>query len=190
MSLIHGLTWLDWALLVLVIAFAIRGVFRGTVWQIFALCAVICGVWVGVWVSRWVGAHWQGARPTVVFVALRWIVSGLAALAVASLISWWGELLSGAVRQSPIAWVDRVGGLFVGASIGVIVAALVLLVALSLPWPRQSKTWAAEAHVSRAVLTGAERACGMGRRVLPGSEWLQHRFEAAAQCVRPAVGPS
>ena len=87
----NGFTWLDWALALLVLMFAVRGIFRGSVRQVFAFLGVIGAVWIAMIVSRWVEAHWQGARPAVVFVVLRWVVAGLAALAVASLVTWWGE---------------------------------------------------------------------------------------------------
>src|SRR6267378_851783 len=87
----NGFTWLDWALALLVLMFAVRGIFRGSVRQVFAFLGGIGAVWIAMIVSRWVEAHWQGARPAVVFVVLRWVVAGLAALAVASLVTWWGE---------------------------------------------------------------------------------------------------
>jgi uncharacterized membrane protein required for colicin V production len=173
-----------------VLVFAIRGVFRGTVRQVFAFFGIVAGIWTAAAVSQWVGAHWQGARPTVVFLVLRWVVAVLAALAVASLLAWWGELLSGAVRQSPVGWLDRASGFFVGASLGAIVAAFLLLIALFLPWPRQAGAWASSARVSRPVLSGAVRACDFGNRFVPASEWLKARFLTAERRVRAPGHPS
>jgi uncharacterized membrane protein required for colicin V production len=190
LSLIHGLTWLDWALVVLVLGFAVRGVIRGSVAQVFALCAVVAGLWTAFWVSRWVGAHWLGARPAVVFVVLKWIVATLAALASMSLVQWFGDRLSSAVRESPVAWLDRIAGFVVGAGVGALVSAIIMVLALLLPWPHQPGKWVAKAQVSHSVLSGAERACRWGDRVLPYGDWLERRFEDAALRVRPSVHPS
>jgi uncharacterized membrane protein required for colicin V production len=173
-----------------VLGFAIRGVRRGTIWQVFALVGTAAAIWTAFLVSQWVGAHWVSARPAVVFLVLRWLVAGLAALAVLSLLTWWGEALAGAVKQSPIGWLDRLSGFFVGAGVGAIVASLVLLVALLLPWPRQPAAWASAAHFTSPMLKSAVRACAFGGRYVPGSGWLEHRFQAAARRVRTVVRPS
>lgn len=175
---------------VLVLAFAIRGVFRGSVWQVFALLGLAAGIWTAVLVSQWVGAHWQGARPAVVFLVLRWLVAALAALAVNALVAWWGEMLAGAVKESPVGWLDRAMGFLVGAAFGATVSALVLLGAMNVPWPAQPHTWASEARVSPPVFDGAVRACEIGDRYLPGSDWLKTQFQAAARELRASVRPS
>ncbi len=172
------------------LGFAVRGLYRGTIRQVFAFFGVFGGIWTIFWVSRWVGAHWLDARPAVVFFVLRWAVAALAALAVASLFAWWGEVLAAAVDQSPVSWLDRAGGFVVGASLGATVAAFLLLVAVLAPWPREPRAWAAAARVSTPVLTGAARACGIGGPYVPGSGWLMTRFQAAARRVRAAVRPS
>ena len=90
--------------------FAIRGLIRGSVRQVFGLLGFAVGLWVAVQVSRWVGAQWLGARPAVVFWVLRWLVAALAGLVVASLFQWWGSLLGKAVQAGPAGWLDRVLG--------------------------------------------------------------------------------
>jgi uncharacterized membrane protein required for colicin V production len=170
--------------------FAIRGVFRGSVWQVFTLLGMAAGIWTAVLVSQWVGAHWQGARPAVVFLVLRWVVAVLAALAVTTLVTWWGEMLAGAVKESPVGWLDRAMGFVVGATFGATVAALILLAAIRVPWPSQPHQWAAAARVSPPVLDGAVKACELGDRYLPGSDWLKTQFKAAARELHAAVHPS
>jgi uncharacterized membrane protein required for colicin V production len=173
-----------------VLLFAVRGISRGSVRQVFAFFGVVLGIWTAVVISRWVGAHWLGARPAVLFLILRWTIAVLLGLAVASLLTWWGDLLADAIRRSPVNWLDRVSGFFVGASLGAIVAAFVLLVALLLPWPRQAGAWASSARVSRGVLSSAVRACDLGDHVIPESAWLKARFQNAARRVRAAGHPS
>jgi uncharacterized membrane protein required for colicin V production len=175
---------------VLVLVFAVRGLFRGSVWQVFALLGLAAGIWTAVLVSQWVGAHWQGARPAVVFLVLRWLVAGLAALAVNSLVVWWGEMLAGAVKDSSVGWLDRAMGFLVGATFGASVAALILLAAIRVPWPAQPREWVTAARVSPPVFAGAVRACELGNRYLPGSDWLKTQFQAAAHELRASVRPS
>jgi uncharacterized membrane protein required for colicin V production len=174
----------------LVLVFALRGVARGTVRQVFSFLGIVGGVWTALLVSRWVGAHWAAARPEWVFGLLRWTVAVLAGLAVSSLLAWWGELLAGAVRETPIGWVDRAGGFFVGASLGTLVVSFVLLIALLVPWPRQAASWAAAAQLSSPILAGAARACELGTRFVPASSWLRNHFRSAARRVRAASPPS
>lgn len=181
---------MDWTLGVLVLVFAVRGVFRGSVWQVFALLGMAAGIWTAVLVSQWVGAHWQSARPAVVFLVLRWLVALLAALAVNSLVVWWGDMLAGAVKQSPVGWLDRALGFLVGATFGASVAALVLLAAIRVPWPSQPHAWVSAARVSTPVFAGAVKACELGDRYVPGSDWLKTQFETAARELRATVRPS
>ena len=177
-------------MVLLTLAFGIRGIFRGLVRQCFAFAGVLGGIWTALVLSRWVGAHWLGAQPAVVFVVLRWVVSGLAALAVCSLVTWWGEAISGAVQKSPVAWLDHTSGFFVGASMGAIVAAFILLIALSLPWPREAGAWAGSARVSRPLLSGAVRVCDMGNRFVPAGAWLKAHFLTAERRARAVGNPS
>lgn len=139
------------------------------------------GLWVAGWISQWVGSHWEGARPAVVFGALRWVVAALGGLAIASLFQWWGELLSGAVEKSPVGWLNRVGGFFVGAAIGLAVAAFVMLAMLLGPWPRAVSAAAARATMTSPLMSGSARACAFGERYFAGGHWLRQRFLTAGR---------
>lgn len=132
-------------------------------------------------VAQWVGLHWQGARPAVVFLCLRWAVAIMAGLALASLIQWWGGLLSGAVKNSPVGWLDRLGGFAVGAALGVVVSSFVLLAALLTTWPSGISETAARARLAAPLMAGGARLCGLEQRYFPGSDWLKERFLAARQ---------
>lgn len=170
---------MDWILLVLVLGFALRGFFRGTVAQVFGFLGLVAGLWAAAWISHWVGQHWQGARPALVFLALRWLVAGLGGMAVASIFQWWGQHLGEAVKGGLVGWLDRTGGLAIGAALGAIVVAIVLLVALSLPLPKELEEAAARARVARPLMRGGARACAMTGDYFPGSAWLRGRFVAA-----------
>lgn len=126
----------------------------------------------------------------MVFLVLRWLVAVLAALAVNSLVVWWGDMLAGAVKQSPVGWLDRAMGFVVGGVFGASVAALVLLAAFRVPWPSEPREWASAARVSPSMFAGAVKACEVGDRYLPGSNWLKTQFQAAARELRASARPS
>ncbi len=133
--------------------------------------------------------HWQGARPAALFWALRWLVAGLAGLALASVFQWWGASLSQAVKGSGLSLVDRLGGLALGAGLGAFVAAFLLLTLVMLPWPHRDEQVMARSRLASPVLAGAERVCALGERFFPGSGWLKQRFERALRRASPAVQP-
>lgn len=175
------MTWVDWILLVLILLFALRGLARGTVSQVFGILGLVLGLGAAGWISQWVGHHWHGARPAVVFLVLRWLVAGLGGLAVASLFQWWGERLGEAARGGAIGWLDRAGGLLIGAALGVVVSACVVLAALSFSIPGDVDDAAGRARMSPSLLSGGQRVCAKGGRYFPGSTWLGTRFESAGR---------
>ncbi len=165
--------------MVLILVFAVRGLIRGTVAQVLGFIGVLAGLWAAAWTSQWVGHHWQGARPAVVFLALRWLVAGLVGLAIASLFQWWGDSLGQAVKGSIVGWLDRLGGLVAGFGIGWLVVVFLVLGLLAAPLPRP---WAA--HVARAkstapLLRAGAHACVIGGDYLPGGAWLEQQFLSA-----------
>lgn len=165
--------------MVLVLLFAVRGFLRGTVAQVFVVLGVCAGLWVAGVVSRWLGGHWQGARPFLAFLALRWLVAALAGLALASAFQWWGDRLGQAVRKGPLGWLDRGGGTVVGAGLGALVSAFILLGALTIERPRAAHLAAARARVGAPTMGAAAGLCSFGEAYLPGSGWLKRRFLAA-----------
>jgi hypothetical protein len=162
-----------------VVLFAVRGVARGTVSQFFALLGLLAGFWCAGWVAQWVGARWQGARPAFLFSCLRWLVAGLSGLAVATLLQWWGNALGGAVKKSPFGVFDRIGGLAVGAGLGVLVGSLTMLGALLTTWPAALGEAAARSRFATPLMTVGAKLCGVEHRYFPGSDWLEEKFLAA-----------
>jgi len=159
--------------------FAVRGLLRGTVGQSFTLLGLLAGFWGAGWVAEWVGAHWQGARPAFVFSCLRWAVAALSGLAVATLFQWWGGVLGGAVKKSPVGSFDRLGGMAMGAGLGVLVASLTMLGALLTTWPAALGETAARSRFATPLMTVGAKLCGVEHRLFPGSEWLEAKFLAA-----------
>ena len=170
---------MDWALLGLVLAFAVRGTFRGSVSQCFSLSGLLIGLWVAGWVSQWVGQYWESARPAVVFWLLRWLVALLGGFAVVAAFQWWGEGLAEAVRKGPFSVVDRILGFGVGAVLGVVVTAFLLLGGLRLrPHPGVGRA-ISSARLAPTVLHGAVTVSNGSSRWLPGDGWLGREFALA-----------
>lgn len=178
---------MDWAVALVVLVFAIRGLIRGTVRQIFGLLGLVAGLWAAGWVSQWVGAHWQHARPAAVFWVLRWIVAGLAGLALASLFEWCGHLIATAVKAGPFAWLDRVGGFAIGSTLAMLVVSLALVTLLHAPWSDGLRGWASKGRVVRPLMQGGARASEWASPALPRGSWLRDRFlEGARRADRQA----
>ena len=167
-----GWTWLDLVILVWVLLFAVGGLFRGTVAQVFSLLGMVAGLWTVFPISRWLEDQWIGVQPAPIFFLLRWLVAVLAGLAVASLFSWIGDQLGRLVHKTPVAVVDRGGGLLVGVVAGLFTVSMALMVALLIPRPTQFAEVASHAHTTAPLMSGAAHACSLSSRVIPGSAWL------------------
>ena len=162
--------------MVLIVGSGVTGFARGTVRQVASLVGFIVGLWCAAWISQWVGSHWQGARPAVVFLALRWLIALLGGLAVAALFAWLGEQVSALVKATPLGFLDRLGGLLIGAVSGLAVAAVVLVMILLWRWPEPAAKTAEHARLKAPVLAGARRLCDAGHGVIPGSAWLSRQL--------------
>ncbi len=163
---------MDLGILVFIVVFAIGGLFRGILRQVFGLAGVVIGVYVAVLLSRWVGAHWQGARPAVVFWLLRWLVAALGALALGSLFHWWGTMLRKAVHSGPGAWVDRALGVPLGAMIGVLWATGLVALTLHAPGHFGLAEPMARARTVPILLAAGTRTCDVVERHVPGLHGL------------------
>ncbi|HYM79888.1 MAG TPA: hypothetical protein VEY91_00585, partial [Candidatus Limnocylindria bacterium] len=78
-----------------------------------------------------------------------------------------------------VGWVDRLGGLFAGAALGLAIVAFVLLAALSLRLPRPIAAGAGGARVTVPLMRGGATACRICAPYFPGTTWLRRRFLAA-----------
>jgi uncharacterized membrane protein required for colicin V production len=159
-------------------------VFRGSVRQVFSFVGVVVGLWMVVLVSRWVGAHWQGARPAVVFWFMRWLVAAMAGLLVSSLFHWWGGLLGKAVQAGPVGWLDRVLGLPLGAMIGMAWAILLVTVALLTPRFLGAQAAATRARTVPVLVGTGRRACDAVEARVPALHGLGRLLHEAERRAR------
>jgi hypothetical protein len=107
------------------------------------------------------------------------MVAVLSGLAIATLFQWWGDLLGKAVKASPAGIFDRLGGMVLGAGVGVLVASLTMLGALLTTWPSALGDTAARSRFSVPLMTAGAKLCGIDHRFFPGSDWLEAKFLAA-----------
>jgi uncharacterized membrane protein required for colicin V production len=171
----------DGILAVLVLAFAVRGWIRGFVSQLFAGLGILAALWVAGSVSQWVGNHWFDARPTFIFGLIRVLVVVTTALAVAALFQWLGSLTRDVLRGGPLGVVDGPGGMVLGAGFGAAFVAVVLFIALSIPWPDVVPGTVARAKLAAPIMQGAANACAAVSRFSPGWTWLGERFRRAEE---------
>lgn len=173
--------WLDWAAALVMFGFALRGWFQGLVRQIFDLLGWVGGIGSCLWVSQWVGAHWNGARPAVVFGALGWLIAVLVGLAIKALFDVAGHRLSKGPGDSGVGIPGRIGGLALGVGIGgALVSALVLGLLLT-PWPESVARAAARSQVAGVVISGGRALDDVSERWVPGSGALRRAVDAAAR---------
>jgi uncharacterized membrane protein required for colicin V production len=168
----------------MVMVFALRGLRQGILRQIFDLLGWVIGIWSLVVVSQWVGAHWQGARPAVVFGALGWLVSLLAALAVKALFQVWGDRLGDGAEKTRGGLPDRIGGLALGLGIGLALVSALIVGMLLMSRPRGVARAAAEAHITGSLLAGGRTVLNVDDRLIPGAGALRRVLDEAARRAR------
>ena len=162
---------------------------RGSVAQILGGVGLLAGLWLALWVSRWLGSYWDGAQPAFVYLVLRWIAAGLIGMGAASLVQWWGEGLGKAVRSSPVGWLDRGGGLGIGALVGVGTVALAIMAGLLIRKPPEISELVAEARATEPLMATAATACSLSAPYVPGGAWLGEGFRKAHhRAVRVGAG--
>ncbi|MDE2259756.1 MAG: CvpA family protein [Betaproteobacteria bacterium] len=162
MGTITGLTWIDWAVLAIVLISLAMGVVRGVVKEIFSLIGWIVAFWLAKTFSL-TGAHWlvpiissETVRLMAAFVMLF-----LAGLFITALV---GYVFNTVVTSAGLGVLNRVlGGLFGFLRGGLFVMILVLLAGMT-PLPAQHE-WKSSIFVD----WGGERGASLLIPYLPAS---------------------
>lgn len=184
------MTWLDWSLLILLAAFTVRGILRGTIAQVFAFLGFCFGAWALLLVGHWVGEHWAGARPAVVFVVLRWLVAVLAGLAIAAVFQWWGELLAKAAHDGPFGWIDRAVGGVIGAVTGLALTSLLALLLLQGPLFASTGSVVNRSVCAGPLVRGGAAVSAFIPAGVPLGSWLHRQFQHAVRRLDGARAPA
>lgn len=185
----NGITWLDCLLLILLVAFTVRGLLRGTIAQVFAFLGLVFGAWAFLLAGRWLGVHWHDARPAAVFVVVRWLVAILAGLAIAAVFDGWGDLLAKAVHHGPFGPIDRIGGGAIGGGIGLAVAAILTLVLLQRPMIAATGGVATHGRCPGPLVRGGAVVTQVIHGRVPWGTWMHEKFLSAARRMDAARKP-
>ena len=173
----HGV---DVGILILVLVLAIQGLFRGLIAQVLGLAGWVLGLWAGAGIRQWVGAHWLGAQPALVFWTLRWLATVLGAVAVVTFFHVLGDRAGRAVHDTPVGGLDRLGGVLVGAGVGLAIASVFVLTALRAPSPGWVRDGLRRSSLAPSLLQGGAIVCRkMGG--YPGGPALRRQFVIAAR---------
>ena len=134
----HLLIWIDYTILALVALSAIVGLFRGFIREAFSLSSWGIGIWVGITFSRQLSEYLE---PYVTFPPLRLGVAFLCLFLIVLLLgNMAGYLVTQLVNKTGLTGSDRFLGLFFGIGRGVLVVAVIILLAGLTPLP-ESPWW-------------------------------------------------
>ncbi|WP_305908228.1 CvpA family protein [Methylomarinum sp. Ch1-1] len=128
--------WIDYAILALVVISSVIGLFRGFIKEAFSLLLWMAAIWVGLNFSREFAVFLEGlisypsARIAVAFAVLFFMT-----LILGSLISY---LLGELIEKTGLTGSDRFAGMIFGVVRGMVVVALVIMLAGLTPLPEDS----------------------------------------------------
>jgi membrane protein required for colicin V production len=130
------LTWVDGCLIGLIGLSGLIGLVRGLIREVFSLAAWGAAVWVGLRYDHEVAGYLETAIPLPsARLAVAFALLFIATLAVAGLAA---VLLSKLVQHTGLSGVDRLAGLVFGTARGVLVVAVLVLLAGATPLPEDS----------------------------------------------------
>ncbi len=128
------MTWVDWVLVVVVTLSAVVSLLRGFVREALALLGWVAAVWLGLTFTEPVAALFAGhvAVPSL-RMGLAFLLVFVGTLVVSGIVVYLVGLL---VDKTGLTGTDRMLGVVFGAARGVIIAAILVLLAGLTPLPR------------------------------------------------------
>lgn len=121
------MNWLDWTLLVLLAAAAVRGFFRGFVVELASLVALVLGIWAAsrynARVAAWLGLGLDPRQEVVSF-----LVTFMGVLVLVHLLA---RVVTKAMDLAQLGLPNKVAGLFFGALRAAFVLSVVLNILLA-----------------------------------------------------------
>lgn len=123
-----SLTWLDGAVLVVLVIAMLRGLFIGLIREGFSIASLAAGVLAArlftapaaaLLVDLSEGQIGAGVAP--------WITGTVLAITTIALVALFGRVLRRGARLAGLSWADRVGGAALGTAEGVVISMVVVL---------------------------------------------------------------
>ena len=128
--------WIDYTLIGLILISSVIGLLRGLIREAFSLVLWVVAIWVGLTFSREFSSFlesmidYPSARIAAAFAALFFIT-----LILGALISY---LLSELVKKTGLTGSDRFAGMIFGIARGLVVVAIIIMLAGLTPLPEDS----------------------------------------------------
>ena len=128
--------WIDYTLIGLILISSVIGLLRGLIREAFSLVLWVLAIWIGLTFSREFSGFLEGlidypsARIAAAFAALFFIT-----LILGALISY---LLSELVKKTGLTGSDRFAGMIFGIARGLVVVAIIIMLAGLTPLPEDS----------------------------------------------------
>lgn len=138
-SVVSGLVWVDYIIVGIVLISALIGLFRGLVKEAFSLGTWIASIVIGIRFSEQFAVFFNGyiEMPSV-RIAVAFIILLLLTLILGTMLS---HLLSQLVDRTGLSGTDRFAGFVFGIGRGMVVMAVLVLLAGLTPLP-QDPWWA------------------------------------------------
>jgi len=128
--------WIDYAIIGLIAISSIIGLFRGFIREAFSLAIWMVAIWVGLTFSREFSSFLEGvisypsARIAAAFAVLFFVT-----LILGAMISY---LLGELVKKTGLTGSDRFAGMIFGIARGLVVVAIIIMLAGLTPLPEDS----------------------------------------------------
>jgi membrane protein required for colicin V production len=178
-----SLTTLDLVVLGLVAVFALRGAFKGFVWQAVRLVALFGAVWgAGAW-HAWVAARLKNLftfLPDASVPLVSWVLVFLALLILGAYLA---HMARGVIRSADLSGLDRTAGFVLGGATGLALCTVLLLLggAMLVKWNQKQVLEDAlcEAQSPEYLVKAAELLAPL----LP--DGVRADWEDARRCITP-----
>ncbi|MGH8278290.1 MAG: CvpA family protein [Gammaproteobacteria bacterium] len=167
------MTWVDYIIILIIVVSALISLLRGFLREIVSLITWVVGFWVALRFAHQLGAAFSVIRNPSVRLMVAFVVLFVLILIVGALIN---VILGKVVKKIGAASSDRVLGLLFGLLRGVVVVAVLVILARFTSFPEQP------AWRQARLVPYAQGVTGWMRRVLPErvSEEMMHGLHAAA----------
>lgn len=179
------MTWVDWAIVIVLVAATLGGISQGLLRSVCSLCGLIFGLLLAEWnYARIAAILLPVVRIEAVADAIGFLLIALVVMAVANLA---GGVISKTVHKMGLACLDRMAGAIFGFVQGVLLVAISILVIVAF-FPKAH--WLAEARLPRQFFGALHWSTNvtpseLGQRLRHGLEQMEQK---APEWMHPPAG--